>query len=40
MIYKKVIKRLLDIVLSLLGLIVTAIPMAVISLVAEAEHGI
>ena len=37
MLYKKVIKRLLDIVLSLLGLIVTAIPMAVISLVIKRE---
>ena len=35
--YKKVIKRLLDLILSLLGLIVTAIPMALITLVIKRE---
>jgi O-antigen biosynthesis protein WbqP len=35
--YKKLVKRLLDIVLSLAGLIVSAIPMAVITLVIKRE---
>ena len=35
--YKKIIKRLLDILLSLAGLIVSAIPMAVITLVIKKE---
>lgn len=35
--YKKLVKRLLDIVLSLTGLIVSAIPMAVITLVIKRE---
>ena len=35
--YKKIVKRLLDIVLSLAGLIVSAIPMAVITLVIKRE---
>ena len=35
--YKKLVKRLLDIILSLTGLIVTAIPMAVITLVIKRE---
>ena len=35
--YKKIVKRLLDIVLSLTGLIVSAIPMAVITLVIKRE---
>ena len=35
--YKKLVKRLLDIVLSLAGLIVSAIPMAVITLVITRE---
>lgn len=35
--YKRVIKRLLDLILSLLGLIVTAIPMALITLVIKKE---
>ncbi len=35
--YKKLVKRLLDIVLSLVGLIVSAIPMAVITLVIKRE---
>ena len=35
--YKKLVKRLLDLVLSLAGLIVSAIPMAVITLVIKRE---
>ena len=35
--YKKIIKRLLDIILSLIGLIVTAIPMAIVALVIKRE---
>ena len=35
--YKKLVKRLLDIVLSLTGLIVSAIPMAVITLIIKRE---
>lgn len=35
--YKKLVKRLLDLVLSLTGLIVSAIPMAVITLVIKRE---
>ncbi|MBO6093896.1 MAG: sugar transferase [Oscillospiraceae bacterium] len=35
--YKKIIKRLLDILLSLAGLIVSAIPMAVITLIIKKE---
>lgn len=35
--YKKIVKRLLDLVLSLAGLIVSAIPMAVITLVIKRE---
>ena len=35
--YKKVIKRLLDIILSLGGLIVSAIPMAIVALVIKRE---
>ena len=35
--YKKLVKRLLDVVLSLAGLIVSAIPMAVITLVIKRE---
>ena len=35
--YKKIIKRLLDLMLSLLGLIVTAIPMALIKLIIKKE---
>ena len=36
-VYKRVIKRLLDLILSLLGLIVTAIPMALITLAIKKE---
>ena len=35
--YKKIIKRLLDLILSLIGLIVTAIPMAIVALVIKRE---
>ena len=35
--YKKIIKRLLDIILSLIGLVVTAIPMAIVALVIKRE---
>lgn len=35
--YKKIIKRLLDIILSLVGLIVSAIPMAIVALVIKRE---